>query len=186
MYMLPMVMASNLVAMQAASGMEANNMYALRAKEFLKQLSVEKATAALNQEVLQSFLKDRISIAEKLIAKVDDPSLKEKEQKTLDSDWVFPFVLNHLDTNPNARVVYYYPKMAQENVAFVLRKKLKCRVSDEVVDFEESYKDTLEKVSSEEFGKRMDSVSSDEIENILLQGSKDFATAILAEINQKK
>lgn len=150
--------------------------YQKRAIEFLNKVRQVNSEKTLNKEKLIEYLGDRI-------LKSQEVSYKESEEvdRFLDTEWVFIFVLNYLDSDPEARAIYYFPFMAQENLAFLLRKKLGCYVN-ELQDFEKDYSTPLQKVSDKEFGSKLNELKKGELDLLLLQISNRYAKEILEQL----
>lgn len=179
-----LLLLSGLTVSVACFGMEGlpEEAYQARALKFLKRILIGpkkdiKDTCDLDKKVLKKYLEERISKAEKILA--GDKSFAEKELSMLDVQTAFDYTMN-VDINPNARVYYYYPSMVQENLAFLLRKKLGCYRGEKLFDFEKEYEKPLEKVDEAEFGsRRRKAFDNDAYNFLLLEGSRDFAQAIL-------
>lgn len=153
------------------------SLYTNSAKEYLATIvAIKEKSTDLDKKGLIEFLNNRINNANNILA--GDRSSFEKECKSLDPEWIFLFTLNDLEDNPNARAVFYFSKMAQINLAYTLRIKLGCRLG-EVDDVEKPYADLIKKVSKEEYLEKFNAISSDELDNLRLQVSKNFAQAVL-------
>ncbi len=99
--------------------------------------------------------------------------------RMLNSQRCWLFTCDELDTNPAARVVYYFPKMVEENMAYRLRKELGCCVEN----LTEKYID-IPQVTEEEYCKKLDEkFNKDDLQSILLDESKKFAQDVLLLLN---
>ncbi len=178
-----LVLLSSLIIVTSCFGMHEGlprEIFSVRAKKFLQVIrEVKNPVEEIDKDDLKAFLEQRVSNAEKSLA--GDMSVAGTEFKFLDSNYVFLFTLNHLDTSPNARIAYFYPVMAEEHLVYSVRKNLGCYCT-ELDDFEKEYERPLEKVTNEEFERRMAPVGKNDINSLLLAGSRDFAQAILEEI----
>lgn len=151
--------------------------YKLRAQEFYKKvLAVKNPQQRLNWVSLVQFFDRKISNATRILN--GEEGLKEAENYNLDEDAVFARLGELISTNMNARAFYYYAVMVGENEAYLMRSKLKCR-TDEYFEWE----DELERVSQEEYIRRVAEISEAEIERQKFQGSLDFARALIDYID---
>lgn len=99
--------------------------------------------------------------------------------KTLCSQWCLLSVLNYLDTDVNARIVFYFPQMVEENLAFRLRRELGCYPAG-LIEHDQPYASTLQKVTEEEYCKRLDDkFNKDDLQAMMLDESKKLAEGAL-------
>jgi hypothetical protein len=155
-----------------------DEMYRIKAQEYLEKLKIKNPSAPLHQDALDSYLQARISQAERILSGQAGSEAKAQELRMLNPELVLPLVLSSLG-NPNACVVCFYPDMALDTLSHRMRKKMGCRLGD-LADFEKPYEDSLKLVSDEEFTKRAAAVSPAERDAFIFKNSKAFARAILA------
>lgn len=177
--------------MEAQDPLANSALYKTNAKKYLKYV---KPAHALNSEVA-SFLHQRINDADKRLAgklvsaidplryldakwayilslPLDDP----RQRIPLDKIELTKESLAHLKDNPHARMVYYYGFIMEKNIKRLLQIKLKCRIGkrgklDKLCN--------LEQVSKEEFYKKVGTIDPDELNNIRLEASRNFAQTVL-------
>ncbi|MFA6263158.1 MAG: hypothetical protein WCW33_01045 [Candidatus Babeliales bacterium] len=172
---------------QASSdeGLLAAKVYEQRAHEFLAKVIGEPASFLLEEaqynlfSQFNKYLNERIKIASAILSNNISEEEKDGEERILDIDRVFYTALKYIDSEPAARFFYNFPLMVQENLTFVLRKKMSCRISDKIYNIEMEYAQALPQVTEEEFGKRFDQIPPNERERLLFIESKIFAQAIL-------
>lgn len=107
--------------------------------------------------------------AYRLSLPIDDP----RQRIPLDKIELTKESLVHLKDNPYARMVYYYGFIMEKNVMRLLQIKLRCRSG------KRGKLDNLEKVSQEEFNKKVGTIDPDELNTMRLEASRKFAQAVL-------
>lgn len=110
--------------------------------------------------------------AYRLSLPIDDP----RQRIPLDKIELTKESLVHLKDNPYARMVYYYGFIMEKNVMRLLQIKLRCRSG------KRGKLDNLEKVSQEEYNEKIRLMNPEELINIRLEASRDFAQAVLDKL----
>ena len=144
-----------------------------RAKEFLSKVTNNDKLTYRKAELIK-YLQKRVQNSS---ATRDE---KDKEiSRTLCSQWCLLFVLNHLDTNTSARIMFYFPQMVEENLAFKLCRELSCYTAD-LTEHNQPYASTLQKVTEEEYRKKLDEkFNKDALQAMMLDESKKLAENVL-------
>lgn len=171
-----MIVNTSIVGMEKEpAGSLPESFYSVRVAEFFERVNrVNNTECKLETDQLKEYLEDRIKGAG-----------NKELNKVLDSQFIFLFVMNYLDTDPNARVRYVYPHMVEENQAYALRRKFGMRCGN-INPAEKEYEDELRLVSDEEFGKQIEEISSDDLSEMKLALSKIFAQRILNRLENEE
>ncbi len=158
--------------------------YAIRAKEFLRKVNdikEDKRIQELDTKKLTWYIKERIKWADAIL-KGQMQDKKKELSSYLNPQSMILLVINDIEANPWARVLYYFPLMATENIAFMFRKKLGCYIQN-LQNFEKQYSNQLTQVTKDEFGEKLDNFDCN-YEELLLMSSRDLAKAILEILPQ--
>lgn len=122
-----------------------------------------------------TFCEDRRSDFQKL---KEDKLDTAKSKKMLNSQWVFLFTLNYLQTDPSACFLFEFAKASEELMAHRIRRVLKCYTTT-LEDFEAPYANELTKVDSETFAQKLDTIESKDIDSIQFEEASKLAIKLL-------
>ncbi len=106
-----------------------------------------------------------------------------KATKSLNPDWVFLFVMNHLKSNPGAKFLLEFAQKSNELLAHRIRRILKAYTTS-LEDFESDYKQELNKVSDEEYGKLLEKIDSTTMNKILIEEASKLADYMLKNMSK--
>ncbi|MCX5922725.1 MAG: hypothetical protein NTX86_05375 [Candidatus Dependentiae bacterium] len=108
-----------------------------------------------------------------------------KAFKKLNPSWVKPFLMNHVNRNTGAKFYWEFVDASNELMAHRVRRILKSYTTS-LQSFEQSYANEMQKVTEEEYAKKLNSLDSLTCDKIVIEEAATLAKAIAKELEEQK